>query len=97
VTRKGRWDRSTIWAMLRNPAYRGQPAFVKTKTAERHGGPTKTTRRRGERQGRRLTRTDQPAEKWTLIPVPPLITEETFALVRPGSTTRTSPRATPSS
>src|SRR5512144_2256952 len=38
-TGKTRWDRSTIWAMLRNPAYRGQAAFGKTKTAERHGGP----------------------------------------------------------
>jgi site-specific DNA recombinase len=81
-TGKAVWDRSTIWAMLRNPAYRGQAGFGKTKTAERHGGPTRTTRQRGERHGRRLTRTDQPAEKWTLIPVPPLVTEETFALAQ---------------
>ena len=81
-TAKTRWDRSTIWAMLRNPAYRGQAAFGKTKTAERHGGPTRTTRQRGERHGRRLTRQDQLAENWTLIPVPPLVTEETFALAQ---------------
>jgi site-specific DNA recombinase len=81
-TGKTRWDRSSVWAMLRNPAYRGQAAFGKTKTAERHGGPTRTTRQRGERHGRRLTRTDQPAEKWTLIAVPPLVTEETFALAQ---------------
>jgi site-specific DNA recombinase len=62
-TRKGKtvWDRSTVWAMLRNPAYRGQAAFGKTKTAERHGKPTRTTRARGERHGRRLTRHDQPS------------------------------------
>ncbi len=84
LTRTGKavWDRSTIWAMLRNPAYRGQAAFGKTKTDERHGGPTRTTRQRGERHGRRLTRSDQPAENWTLIPVPPLVTEETFALAQ---------------
>ena len=81
-TGKARWDRSSVWAMLRNPAYRGQAAFGKTKTAERHGGPTRTTRQRGERHGRRLTRTDQPAEKWTYIPVPPLITEQTFELAQ---------------
>ncbi len=81
-TGKAVWDRSTIWAMLRNPAYQGQAAFGKTKTAERHGGPTRTTRQRGERHGRRLTRSDQPAENWTLIPVPPLVTEETFALAQ---------------
>ena len=81
-TGKTRWDRSTVWAMLRNPAYRGQAAFGKTKTAERHGGPTRTTRQRGERHGRRLTRTDQPAEKWTFIPVAPLISEQTFELAQ---------------
>jgi site-specific DNA recombinase len=81
-TGKTRWDRSTIWAMLRNPAYRGQAAFGKTKTAERHGGPTRTTRQRGERHGRRLTRFDQPVENWTLIPVPPLVTDETFELAQ---------------
>jgi len=82
ATGKTRWDRSSVWAMLRNPAYRGQAAFGKTKTSERHGGPTRTTRQRGERHGRRLTRQDQPAEKWTFIPVPPLITEETFELAQ---------------
>jgi site-specific DNA recombinase len=83
-TRKGKrvWDRSTVWAMLRNPAYRGQAAFGKTKTAERHGAPTRTTRARGERHGRRLTRHDQPAEQWTLIPVPAIVTEETFELAQ---------------
>ena len=81
-TGKAVWDRSTVWAMLRNPAYRGQAAFGKTKTSERHGGPTRTTRARGERHGRRLTRQDQPAEKWTFIPVPPLITEQTFELAQ---------------
>ena len=83
-TRKGKtvWDRSTVWAMLRNPAYRGQTAFGKTKTAERRGAPTRTTRARGERHGRRLTRHDQPAEKWTLIAVPALINDETFELAQ---------------
>ena len=66
--------------------------------AERHGRPTRTTRARGERHGRRPAREDQPAEKWTLIPVPPLVTEETFELAQARlATTRTSPSATPRS
>ena len=34
LTRTGKhvWDRSTVWAMLRNPAYHGQAAFGKTQT-----------------------------------------------------------------
>src|ERR1700738_5515956 len=36
-TRKqtGRWERSTVWAMLRNPAYKGAAGFGKTQTAPR--------------------------------------------------------------
>ena len=43
-TGKARWDRSSVWTMVRNPAYQGQAAFGKTKTSERHGGPTRTSR-----------------------------------------------------
>jgi 3-oxoacyl-[acyl-carrier protein] reductase len=36
-TRKriSRWERSTVWAMLRNPAYKGTACFNKTKTSQR--------------------------------------------------------------
>ena len=71
-TGKAVWDRSSVWGMLRNTAYRGQAALGKTKTLERHGKPTRTTRPR--RASRPPSRTkDHPAEKWTLIPVPPLV------------------------
>jgi site-specific DNA recombinase len=83
-TRKGKrvWDRSTVWGMLRNPAYRGQAAYGKTKVTDRHGKPTRTTRARGERRGRRQVRADEPVEQWLFISVPPLITDETFALAQ---------------
>ena len=81
-TGKAVWDRSTVWGMLRNPAYRGQAAFGKTKMSERHGKPTRPTRGRGERHGRRPARHDQPAEAWTLIPVPALVTGEQFELAQ---------------
>jgi site-specific DNA recombinase len=81
-TGKAVWDRSSLWAMLRNTAYRGQAAFGKTKTLERHGKPTRTTRARGERHGRRPAREDQPAEKWTPIAVPAIVTEQTFELAQ---------------
>ena len=36
-TRKqiSRWERSTVWAMLRNPAYKGTACFGKIETAPR--------------------------------------------------------------
>ncbi len=84
TTRTGKtvWDRSTVWGMLRNPAYRGQAAYGKTKVADRHGKPTRTTRARGERRGRRQVRVDEPVEQWMFIPVPALVSEETFALAQ---------------
>jgi site-specific DNA recombinase len=30
-----RWERSVVWAILRNPAYRGAAAFGKTRSAGR--------------------------------------------------------------
>ncbi|MGH2944576.1 MAG: recombinase family protein, partial [Solirubrobacteraceae bacterium] len=81
-TGKAVWDRSTVWGMLRNPAYRGQAAYGKTKVADRHGKPTRTTRQRGERHGRRQVRVDEPVDQWLFIPVPPLVTDETFALAQ---------------
>jgi site-specific DNA recombinase len=68
--------------MLRNPAYRGQAAYGKTKVQDRHGEPTRTTRARGERHGRRQVRVDEPVEQWLFIPVAPLVTDETFALAQ---------------
>jgi site-specific DNA recombinase len=83
-TRTGKtvWDRSTVWGMLRNPAYHGQAAYGKTKVTDKHGKPTRTTRARGERRGRRQIRVDEPVEQWTFIPVAPLITEQTFELAQ---------------
>ena len=84
LTRTGKhvWDRSTVWAMLRNPAYHGQAAFGKTQTTGQRAKPTRPVRARGERHGRRETRRDVAPEQWTSIPVPALITDETFELAQ---------------
>jgi len=79
-TGKAVWDRSTVWGMLRNPGYRGQAAYGKTKVADRHGKPTRPTRARGERRGRRQVRVDEPVDQWMFIAVPALVTDEQFAL-----------------
>ena len=34
-TGKSRWERSTVWGMLRNPAYKGTACFGKTQRSER--------------------------------------------------------------
>jgi site-specific DNA recombinase len=84
LTRTGKqvWDRSTVWGMLRNPAYRGEAAFGKTQTTGQRAKPTRPVRARGERHGRRDTRRDRPPEEWTSVPVPALVTAEQFELAQ---------------
>jgi len=78
-TGKSRWDRSTIWGILRNPAYKGRAAFGKTRVADR---PTKLTRPARKRGGPspRPAREERPREEWITVPVPAIIDEITFAL-----------------
>jgi site-specific DNA recombinase len=77
--KRSRWDPSTISKLLRNPAYAGRACFGKTAV-----GPRQRITRRRSLQGRRPTgdtaNHDRPRSEWLEIPVPPLISEETFAV-----------------
>ena len=79
-TRKhsSRWERSVIWAMLRNPAYRGAASFGKTRVAGRVR-VTRALRRRGGLIPSDSVGHERPREEWIEIPVPALISEESFA------------------
>ena len=77
-TGKHRWDRSVIWAMLRNPAYAGKAVFGKTRPcgiarAEPAGPPARAARYRGASKT-----VDRPREEWIEIPVPAIVTAGTF-------------------
>ncbi len=73
-----RWERSMVWAMLRNPAYRGTACFGKTRVAPRQR-VTRPLRMRGGMTTRNSANHERPREEWIEIPVPALIAEETFA------------------
>jgi len=83
-TRKGvsRWDRSTVWAMLRNPAYMGRAAFGKTESI----APSKLLRPirgRGAIPKKWKTgRLDKPSPEWISIDVPALISADVFAAAK---------------
>ncbi len=47
TTGKPRWDRSTLWGMLRNPAYCGRAAFGKTRATDERPKITRPVRQRG--------------------------------------------------
>jgi site-specific DNA recombinase len=76
--RSARWERSTVWAMLRNSAYRGAACFGKTRVAPR-SRVTRPLRLRGTIPSRDSAHHERPREEWIEIPVPALVTEETFA------------------
>jgi site-specific DNA recombinase len=80
ATRKpgARWERSMVWAMLRNPAYHGTACFGKTRVATRQR-VTRPLRMRGGLATRDSANHERPREDWIEIPVPALIDEPTFA------------------
>ena len=80
-TRTGasRWDRTTVWAMLRNPAYMGKAAFGKTEAVER--GPQLRPIRGKNPIPRRPKSTyrEKPQEEWIHIDVPAIVSAELHA------------------
>jgi site-specific DNA recombinase len=78
----GRWERSVIWAMLRNPAYMGQAAYLKTRVVDRVR-PTRQAYDRSfyPKQVHSSTR-DRPPEEWITIAVPAIISAESFEQAR---------------
>jgi len=79
-TRKlsARWEGSTVWGVLRNSAYRGIACFGKTRISARTR-VMRPQRRRGVTTPSTTAGHERPREEWIEIPVPPLITEESFA------------------
>jgi site-specific DNA recombinase len=73
-----RWERSVVWGILRNPAYRGVACFGKTRLAARMQ-MRRPQRRRGATTPSNTTGHQSPRDEWIEIPVPALVTEETFA------------------
>jgi len=82
-TRTGtsRWERSTVWAMLRNPAYQGRACYGKTELRPRQ----RITRPLRKRQGlasRNSANHERPRPDWIELAVPALVSEATFALAQ---------------
>ena len=80
-TGKAQWNRSTLWAILRNPAYMGKACYGKTECI-----PGQRITRRGRlRDGysnRLGSHQPRPREEWIEIDVPAIIDNTTFALAQ---------------
>lgn len=80
-TRSGKcpWERSTVWGMLKNPAYKGLASYGKTERCDRQK-ITRPLRQKGGYSPKSSTSRQRPKEEWIQIPVPAVISEETFAM-----------------
>ena len=89
------WGPSTIWAILRNPAYTGLAAYGRRRVTGAPAKPMRVTRQRGGHSGRSAYEHVGP-EHWLRIPVAALITAEQHALAQQllAQNSRLSPRNT---
>ncbi len=80
-TGKTYWNKSVIWAMLKNPAYKGQAAYGKKKSGERlsHIRPQK---RSCEQPKYNYSIYKVEEQHWIYIPVPAIIDENLFDVVQ---------------
>jgi site-specific DNA recombinase len=77
-SKSSRWERSMVWAMLRNPAYVGKACYGKTELVPRRR-ITRPLRKRGGFSPRVSSNRERPREEWIEIAVPALVDEQTFA------------------
>jgi site-specific DNA recombinase len=75
------WDRSTVWGILRNPAYKGSAGYGKRRIGPRL--PKQRAQRNGREQPRRpVSYCRTSSDQWTSIPVPAIIEESLFVAVQ---------------
>src|SRR5438067_11498044 len=94
--RRVRWERSVVWAILRNPAYKGTACFNKTQVGPRQKA-TKPFRLSGRAvHGDKSSSHERPRDEWIEIPVPAIVSAETFAVAaeRLADNKRFAPRRT---
>ncbi len=66
--------------MLKNPAYVGRAAFLKTGTTDRRPAVNRTARLQGRTISRHHVKFDRPKDDWITIAVPAIVSEEIFDL-----------------
>ena len=83
LTRTGKtyWDRTTVWGILKNPAYIGKAAYGKTRTGSRR--PRLRVQRGDPEHPRRAYSCYKvPRDQWVSIPVPALVDGNLFDVVQ---------------
>jgi site-specific DNA recombinase len=76
-TGKPRWNAASVRGILRNPAYTGRAQTNRTRVV-----PARRRKSALLPVGPGESHTPRPAEDWIAVPVPPIVSEETFAQVQ---------------
>lgn len=79
-TGKPRWSRTTVWGMLKNPAYKGSAAYGKTRVGERRSR-LRPGRNRPDPPRRTYSVYVTPPEERVPIEVPALVGEELYQAI----------------
>jgi site-specific DNA recombinase len=77
---KGFWDRTTVWGLLKNPAYKGTASFGKTRVGERRQRPRPLRGQPDHSRRAYSTYKTAPADQ-VAIPVPALVEPALFEAV----------------
>jgi site-specific DNA recombinase len=81
ATGKSWWDRTSVWAMLKNPAYKGMAAYGKTRTGSMK--PRLRPQRGDPEQPRRAHSVyNVSRDEWIYIPVPAIVPAALFDVVQ---------------
>jgi site-specific DNA recombinase len=81
-SRRAAWVNSTLWHMLRNPAYEGRACYGKTEPGPPSQRPNRIRRLRGAKARLGPVHRPRPPEDWISIAVPALVGKETFGLAQ---------------
>jgi site-specific DNA recombinase len=81
-TGKTAWDRSVVWAILKNPAFKGTAAFGKTRCGPFKPQKLRPQRGRPPHPRRPVSRIDTAVDGQILIDVPAIVDEVLFAAVQ---------------
>jgi len=78
---RARWERNTVWNILKNPTYRGEAVFGKTRCVERRPR-LRPLRDKPDPPRRPYSISRNDPDKWITIPVPALVSDELFEAVQ---------------
>ena len=76
------WERSVIWGMLRNPAYKGKAAFRKTMRVKRNRKTKLAIESKTPLKSELSSPRDRSKSDWITIPVPAIIDEKSFEIAQ---------------